>query len=262
LRQPSRPLHPEDTHVPSNQQRREAERRRLQRQLEERRAREAARKRTTLIASIIGTVVVIAAVIVIVVVTVGGSDNNTNNTAKDSASPSTSTSTSASASTAPTTPVPTPTAPCAAPQGATVSFKGLTVSGATDLKHEPKVSGKSAAAPTTIECRDLVVGKGAVAAANSSVTAQYVGLVYQTGKVFQSSWGSGQNPVFTLAQGQVIDGFYQGIGGAGKVGPMHVGGRRIIIMPAALAYGANPPSGSGIPANAALVFVVDLQKVG
>jgi len=64
LRHPSCPHHPEDTHVPTNQQRREAERRRLQRQLEERRAREAARKRTTLIASIIGTVVVIAVVIV------------------------------------------------------------------------------------------------------------------------------------------------------------------------------------------------------
>jgi len=42
---------------------------------------------------------------------------------------------------------------------------------------------------------------------------------------------------------------------------MKVGGRRIIIMPAALGYGASPPEGSNIPANSPLVFVVDLKKI-
>jgi FKBP-type peptidyl-prolyl cis-trans isomerase len=57
----------------------------------------------------------------------------------------------------------------------------------------------------------------------------------------------------------VVPGFTQGIGGTGKVAPMRVGGRRIMILPAALGYGAQ---GSGpIPANAALVFVVDLKSV-
>jgi FKBP-type peptidyl-prolyl cis-trans isomerase len=242
--------------VPTNQQRREAERRRLQRQLEERRAREAARKRTTLIASIVGTLVVIALVVVVVVVSTSGSDKK-NPGALDAntvSSPAPTTTSSLPA-------MPLPTKPCSsAPKGDTATYQGLTVKGATDLKHEPKVSGKSITDPTSLTCKDLVVGKGAVAKSGTSVTVQYVGVVYKTGTVFQSSWSS-QAATFGLAQGQVIDGFFQGIAGAGKVGPMHVGGRRIIVMPAADAYGANPPQGSNIPANAALVFVVDLQKV-
>jgi FKBP-type peptidyl-prolyl cis-trans isomerase len=43
---------------------------------------------------------------------------------------------------------------------------------------------------------------------------------------------------------------------------MKVGGTRRLLIPAAEAYGANPPSGSGIPANADLVFDVTLQSIG
>jgi peptidylprolyl isomerase len=157
--------------------------------------------------------------------------------------------------------VTTPTAPCTAPpKGDTATFAGLTIKGATDLKHEPQVSGTGTGASSVVSCADLVVGKGTAAAVNSSVTVQYVGLVYSTGKVFQSSWSSAP-ATFTVGPGQVIDGFYEGIAGAGKVAPMQVGGRRIIVMPAAAAYGASPPSGSGIPPNATLAFIVDLQKV-
>lgn len=241
--------------MPTNQQRREAERRRLQSQLEERRAREAARKRFTLIGSVIGTLVVIAAVVVIVVVTTGGSGKSKAGAEKDtvtgSASPSATTAAAA---------VPAPAQACAAPaKGSTASFHGLTVSGATDLKHEPKLTGKLTADPSTTICQDLVVGKGAATKSGASATVQYVGAVAKTGKVFQSSWSS-QAATFTVARGQVIDGFADGIVGAGKIAPMHVGGRRIIVMPAAAGYGASPPSGSNIPANASLVFIVDLQK--
>lgn len=242
--------------MPTNQQRREAERRRLQRQLEERRAREATRKRMTLIGSIIGTLIVVAAVVIAVVLT-GGSGKSSKSAEKDTitGSPSPTASTSAAAA------VPAPAQPCAPPsKGSTATFDGITVGAATDLKHEPKVSGKLTADPATVVCKDLVVGKGAATKQNASVTVEYVGLVGKTGKIFQSSWGTKPAPAFTIAQGQVIDGFAQGIGGAGKIAPMHVGGRRVIVMPAAAGYGANPPSGSPIPANASLVFVVDLQK--
>ena len=244
--------------MPTNQQRRDAERRRLQKQLEERRAREAARKRATLITSIVGTVVLIAVVVIVVVVTTGGSDNSPASQAgKGSQQPTNSASPS---TTAPT--VSTPTAPCSGPpKGDTATFAGFTIKGATDLKHEPPVSGTGNGTPSVLSCEDLVVGKGPAAAVNSSVTVQYVGLVYSTGNVFQSSWTNNTPATFTVGPGQVIDGFYQGIAGAGKVAPMHVGGRRIIVMPAAVAYGANPPGGSGIPPNATLAFIVDLQKV-
>lgn len=244
--------------MPTNQQRREAERRRLQQQLEERRAREAARKRTTLIASIVGTIVVIAVVIVVVAVSVsGGSGKKHGAGSQPSGSPSTTPSSPTSATSS--APAPVPTTACAKPQGAKAHFAGLTVTGAADVKHAPKLTGKSSATPAALECADLVAGKGAAAKQGQSVTVQYVGALLSTGKVFQSSWGT-QPATFTLKTGQggVITGFFQGIAGAGKVAPMHVGGRRLIILPSSIAYGATAQQ--GIPANSSLVFIVDLQK--
>jgi FKBP-type peptidyl-prolyl cis-trans isomerase len=77
---------------------------------------------------------------------------------------------------------------------------------------------------------------------------------YSSRKVIQSSWTS--NPfTFTLGQGQVIAGWDKGVVG------MRVGGRRELIIPPSLGYGAQSP-GAGIAANDTLVFVVDLLKVG
>ena len=239
--------------------RREATRRQLEQQLKERQAREARRKRATLIASIVGTVVVVALVVVLVVTLSGGSNDK-----KPAAAASTSASPSASASSSAAATVPVPTAACStAPKGNVATFAGLTITGTSNLKKAPVVTGKAAgAAPTTVRCEDLVVGTGKAATTASQATVEYVGLVYKTGKVFQSSWTT-TAATFGLTAGPsgVITGFSQGIAGAGKIAPMRVGGRRVILMPAAAAYGASPPSGSGIPANADLVFVVDLQKL-
>jgi FKBP-type peptidyl-prolyl cis-trans isomerase len=243
--------------VATNQQRREAERRRLQRQLEERRAREAARKRTTFIASIIGTLVVIIAVVVIVVLTVnsGGGKKNTaagGGQTSTSAAPTTSAATSAA-------PVPTPTVACAKPpSGDKATFQGVTVTNAKDLKKAPVVKSLSQKAPTTLRCMDLVVGKGKPATPTSTVDVQYSGALYKNGTAFDSSWSRGGKPVSFPLTG-VVPGFTQGIGGAGKVAPMRVGGRRIMILPASLGYGAQ--ANGSIPANSPLVFVVDLTKV-
>ena len=79
-------------------------------------------------------------------------------------------------------------------------------------------------------------------------------MLYKTGTEFDSSWSRGQAAQFTLSQ--VVPGFTQGIGGTTGVAPMKVGGRRIIIMPAALGYGSQ--ANASIPANSPLVFVVDL----
>lgn len=246
--------------MPTNQQRREAERRRLQRQLEERRAREAARKRRTLIMSIAGTLVLIAGIVVVVVVATsgsgGGSAKPTNNAAANPlpTSPAATTTTPAAA-------LPTPTKPCSRPpKGNTATFQGVTVSGAKDLKHAPKVKSLSEQAPTTLQCMDLVVGKGKPATSSSTVKVQYAGVLYKNGTAFDSSWARGGKPVSFPLTG-VIPGFTQGIGGAGKVAPMKVGGRRIMILPSSLAYAGSPPQGSNIPVNAPLVFVVDLTKV-
>jgi len=77
---------------------------------------------------------------------------------------------------------------------------------------------------------------------------------YSSRKVIQSSWTSNPFP-FTLGEGQVIPGWDKGVVG------MRVGGRRELIIPPSLGYGATP-QGPGIAANDTLVFVVDLLKIG
>ncbi len=228
----------------TSKQRREQSRRLLERQLEARQQQEAVRRRRTLIATIAGTVI-IAVVVVVIVIAVSGNDNK-----KPAASGSTPASPATSAS---ATPSPARTA-----TGPAVTFKGVTVKGATDLGGAPGVTSKSSTDPKKIEYKDLVVGKGRAATPASSVTVQYTGVLYKKGTQFDSSWTRGQPAQFSL--NQVVKGFTQGIGGTTGVPPMKVGGRRIIIMPASLGYGAQ--ANGPIPANSSLVFVVDLTKVG
>jgi len=101
---------------------------------------------------------------------------------------------------------------------------------------------------------DLVQGTGAVAKATDTVTVNYTGALASTGVIFQSSLDTGQSVSFPLDQ--VIPGWTDGIPG------MKVGGTRRLLIPSSLAYGSNPPQGSGIPANANLVFDVQLIKIG
>jgi FKBP-type peptidyl-prolyl cis-trans isomerase len=106
---------------------------------------------------------------------------------------------------------------------------------------------------TQLQEEDTVAGTGATVKSGDTITVDYTGAVASTGTIFQSSLDSGQPVTFSLSQ--VIPGWTQGIPG------MKVGGTRRLLIPANLAYGANPPSGSGIPANAALVFDVTLHKI-
>jgi len=125
----------------------------------------------------------------------------------------------------------------------------------SDLKTKPTAPKATGTAPTVLEASDPVTGTGAVAKTGDKVTVQYVGQLFATGKEFDTSWKKGRTPFeFTIGQGQVIQGWDQGIPG------MKVGGRRILVIPADLAYGAagSPPT---IPANAPLIFVVDLKKI-
>jgi peptidylprolyl isomerase len=125
----------------------------------------------------------------------------------------------------------------------------------TDLKTKPTAPKATGAAPKDLQASDVVVGKGPEAKAGDKVTVQYVGQLFSNGKEFDTSWKKGSPPFeFTLSGGQVIRGWDQGIPG------MKVGGRRVLVIPADLAYGeaGSPPK---IPANAPLIFVVDLKKI-
>lgn len=236
--------------MPTTKQRREAARRHLERQLQRREEREKARKRFTLIASIVGTILLMVAVTVTIVVISGGDK-------KKAPAAAAGTGTTPTASPSPSVPSAPPSTKARAAKGAAVSFDGVTVKGAADLGGAPGVTAKSTSTPKKLAYKDLVVGKGAAATPASSVTVQYVGVLYKNGKMFDSSWTRGSAATFSLAQ--VVKGFTQGIGGTTGVPPMKVGGRRIMILPAALGYG--PQANNGIPANSALVFVVDLTKV-
>ncbi|MGH8159455.1 MAG: FKBP-type peptidyl-prolyl cis-trans isomerase [Rhodanobacter sp.] len=108
---------------------------------------------------------------------------------------------------------------------------------------------------------DQKVGTGAEAKDGMKVTVQYTGWLYDDkakdhhGEKFDSSRDHGEPFAFLLGQGSVIAGWDQGVAG------MHVGGKRILLIPAALGYGANG-AGDDIPPNASLVFEVELLKVG
>jgi len=106
----------------------------------------------------------------------------------------------------------------------------------------------------SLQKTDLNPGTGSEVKAGDKVTVNYTGAVASTGIIFQSSLDSGQPATFGLSQ--VIKGWTDGIPG------MKVGGKRRLLIPAALAYGANPPQGSGIPANADLVFDVEMLNIG
>jgi peptidylprolyl isomerase len=115
---------------------------------------------------------------------------------------------------------------------------------------EPTIGKPEGAAPTTLVIRDVIVGDGDIALVSSTLTAHYQLISWKSGEVLQSSWKS-QSFDFTL--GGVIAGWQQGIPG------MKVGGRRLLVIPPDLAYGA---AGSGpIGPNETLAFVVDLIGV-
>ncbi len=106
---------------------------------------------------------------------------------------------------------------------------------------------------TSLQEIDTTPGSGDTVKDGATVTVDYTGAVAATGVVFQSSLDAGKTATFPLSQ--VIAGWTKGIPG------MKVGGTRRLLIPANLAYGANPPSGSNIPANADLVFDVTLHKI-
>ncbi|HEX7444298.1 MAG TPA: FKBP-type peptidyl-prolyl cis-trans isomerase [Acidimicrobiales bacterium] len=112
----------------------------------------------------------------------------------------------------------------------------------------PQVPVQVGPPPTTLVKQDLKEGTGAAVLPTDTVTVNYIGVSCSTGKIFDSSYKSGQPATFQLDQ--VIKGWGQGIPG------MKVGGQRLLGIPADLAYGANPPP--GIAPDETLWFVVDV----
>lgn len=124
------------------------------------------------------------------------------------------------------------------------------------LSTEPTVKPPSGPAPKQLVIKDLIKGTGATATQGSTITVNYVGVLYKGGKQFDASWKRHQTftTALTAGPGGVIDGWVKGLAG------MRVGGRRELIIPPGLAY--KNQAQPGIPAGSPLIFVIDLLKVG
>ena len=145
---------------------------------------------------------------------------------------------------------PAASAPATATSTTTPAKQSGSLDISKDLSSKPKIPKPSGDPPTKLVVKDIVAGKGRAAKAGDNVVVHYVGVLFSTGEQFDSSWDSGKPFPFVLGQGGVIKGWDQGVAG------MKIGGRRLLIIPPDLAYGAQ---GQGpIGPDETLVFVVDL----
>ena len=100
---------------------------------------------------------------------------------------------------------------------------------------------------------DPVVGTGQSPASGETATVHYTGWL-DNGKKFDSSHDHGQPFSFPVGAGRVIKGWDEGVMG------MKIGGKRKLIIPSELGYGARG-AGGAIPPNARLTFEVELLGV-
>src|SRR5215210_6024950 len=113
--------------------------------------------------------------------------------------------------------------------------------------------GPMQSTPSGLQYEDLTVGNGASPQAGQTVSVHYTGWL-DDGKNFDSSLDRGRPFEFPLGQGRVIKGWDEG------VATMKVGGKRRLVIPPALGYGAqgSPPK---IPGGSTLIFDIELLGV-
>ena len=110
---------------------------------------------------------------------------------------------------------------------------------------------------TGLQIEDTLLGSGDTATKGKKVTVHYTGWLYKDGEQgakFDSSKDRNDPFVFSLGAGMVIRGWDEGVVG------MQIGGKRTLIIPAALGYGARG-AGGAIPPNATLKFDVELLAI-
>lgn len=116
------------------------------------------------------------------------------------------------------------------------------------MRSKPEIEPPMGPAPSELVIEDIELGDGAEAAPGAKVEVHYLGVDYDTGEEFDSSWSRGETITFPLSG--LIAGWQEGIPG------MKVGGRRQLTCPPHLAYG--PAGGGHFLSGKTLVFVIDL----
>jgi peptidylprolyl isomerase len=141
----------------------------------------------------------------------------------------------------------------AAAPGTKVSTGGGSLATVTDAATNPTITiPKNTTAPKTLKTTVLRQGTGATVKSGEYLIVQYTGVIWRTGKVFDSSWSRSQPFGFTLSTSYVISGWVTGLAG------QKVGSRVMLTIPPKDGYGSSGASSAGIKGTDTLVFVVDI----
>jgi peptidylprolyl isomerase len=122
----------------------------------------------------------------------------------------------------------------------------------TDTTTKPTVLVPDRDAPDELVITDIVEGEGTAIGEGDFAIMQYVGITYSTGEQFDASWDRGSSFNFVIGEGNVIEGWDEGIPG------MMPGGRRELIIPPDMAYGEAGSGSGAIGPDETLIFTVDL----
>jgi FKBP-type peptidyl-prolyl cis-trans isomerase len=145
----------------------------------------------------------------------------------------------------------------------TTSVTGKVTSKGTSeaIVNEPKTAAagptitinSKAVPPKKLQVQDIIKGTGATVKKGDDIAVQYNGYIWRTGKSFQSSWSTANEPFTTvIGEGQVIPGWDTGLVG------QKVGSRVLLVIPPADGYGSSGSSQAGIKGTDTIVFVVDI----
>jgi FKBP-type peptidyl-prolyl cis-trans isomerase len=129
---------------------------------------------------------------------------------------------------------------------------GLPAVGTAAPGTAPPVRIPQTAPPATLQVHTLVQGTGPVVKKGKLLVAQYEGVIWRTGKVFDSTWKTGTPAGFQIGTGQVIKGWDDGLVG------QRVGSQVLLVVPPADGYGKQGSSQAGIKGTDTLVFVIDI----
>jgi peptidylprolyl isomerase len=133
-----------------------------------------------------------------------------------------------------------------------INGRGLPTVGTSSAGTAPPIHIPQTGPPTTLQSETVIQGAGPVVKRGKLLIAQYEGVIWRTGKVFDSSWKRGAPSNFQIGTGQVIKGWDTGL--VGK----RVGSRVLLVVPPAEGYGSQGSAQAGIEGTDTLVFVVDI----